>query len=130
VPWTAPAAIDLKTRYPEFASVADSTVNAVLEEAVGEVGDTWIEKDRTPAVLALTAHLLSQSGMPGAPGAGGGRAAVAGAIKRRKVGDVETEFAGIGDSRSTSPLARYRTTAYGLRYLELMRRNFPTARVV
>lgn len=128
--WTPPTVEEFKIRFPEFVSVADPTAQAVLDEAVGEVGESWLERDRTPGVLHLTAHLLAVSG-PGASGAGGGGAAVTGAIKRRKVGDVETEFAGVGGGTSTGgALDTYRTTAYGVRFLSLMRRNFPAVAVV
>lgn len=128
--WTPPTVEDFKTRFPQFASVSDATVQAVLDEAVGDVGESWLERDRTPGVLHLTAHLLTVQGSVGS-GAGGGGAAVTGAVKRRKVGDTETEFAGVGGGTSTGgSLDSYRTTAYGVRYLELMRRNFPAVAVV
>lgn len=127
--WTAPTVADFKARFPNFASVDDATVQIVLDEAVGEVGSTWIEKDRTPAVLHLTAHMLASEGL-GVPSPGGGGAAVTGAVKRRRVGDTETEFVGMGGNTSNGPLSGYLSTAYGRRYLELMRRNFPAIAVV
>lgn len=127
--WTAPTVEEFKTRFPVFAAVADSTVQTVLDEAVGEVGPSWIETDRTPGVLYLTAHLLADQ-VPGGSGAGGS-AAVTGPIRRRKVGDVETEFAGVAGGSSTGgALDSYRGTAYGIRYLSLMRRNFPAIAAV
>lgn len=128
--WTPPTVEDFKTRFPVFAAVPEATVQAVLDEAVESVGPSWIERDRTPGVLHLTAHLLAVQGSAGS-GAGGGGAAVTGAIKRRKVGDVETEFAGVAGGAATGgALDSYRSTAYGVRYLELMRRNFPAVAVV
>lgn len=126
--WTPPTVEEFKTRYPAFADVADATVQATLDEAVGDVGESWIESDRTPAVLALTAHLLASQGL--GVGAGGGGAAIVGTVKRRKVGDVEVEFAGSGGKSTGGSLDIYRTTSYGLRYLQLMRRSFPAVAVV
>ncbi|QJD54314.1 putative structural protein [Aminobacter phage Erebus] len=128
--WTAPTIDDFKTRYPEFVGIADPTLQMILDEAIAEVGDTWVEKDRTPAVLSLTAHMLASQGL-GAPSAGGGGVAVTGAVKRRKVGDVEVEFAGVASEGSgNGALSGYRTTMYGRRYLELMRKSFPAVYVV
>lgn len=128
--WTPPTVETFKTRFPEFASRPEASVQVVLDEAVGDVGDSWAERDRTAGVLHLTAHLLAVQGSVGS-GARGGGAAVTGAIKRRKVGDTETEFAGVGGGTSTGgSLDSYRSTAYGVRYLELMRRNFPAVAVV
>lgn len=128
--WVAPTVAEFKTRFPEFAAVAEATVQMVLDEATADVGPTWLERDRTPGVLHLTAHLLTAQGS-GVSGAGGGGAAVTGAIKRRKVGDTETEFAGVAGGAATGgALDFYRSTAYGVRYLSLMRRNFPAVAVV
>lgn len=128
--WTPPTVEEFKIRFPEFATVADETVQAVLDEAVGDVGPSWIERDRTPGVLHLAAHLLAVSGSGGL-GAGGGGAAVTGAIKRRTVGDTTTEFTGISGGSSTGgQLDYYRSTSYGVRYLSIMRRNFPAVAVV
>jgi hypothetical protein len=127
--WTAPTLQDFSNRFPEFADVADGTVQVILDEATGDVGPEWVERDRTPGVLHLAAHLLASQGL-GVASAGDGRAAVSGAIKRRRVGDVETEYAGLGSSTGSGPLAQYSTTAYGQRFLALARRNFPAVAVV
>lgn len=129
--WTPPTLEQFRTRFPEFASVPDATVEMVLDEAVGGVSERWLERDKTPGVLYLTAHLLVSQGL-GVLGAGGASWAVTGAIKRRKVGDVETEFAGVGVGAGTDKgaLAQYRTSTYGIQYLSLMRRNVPAVAVV
>lgn len=127
--WTPPTPEEFKIRFPGFASVADPTIQAFLDEATGDVGESWIEKDRTPGVLNLAAHLLATQG--GVQEGLGGGVAVTGALKRRRVDDVEVEFAGVQSTGSTSSrLAGYRTTAFGQRYLELMARNFPAVRGV
>lgn len=130
--WVPPTSASFKVRYPAFEAVADATIDAVLEEATAEVGETWIERTRSPAIMALTAHLLAAQGIGTGASAGGGGVAVSGAIKRRKVGDVEVEFAGVtsGGSGGSGALAQYRTTLYGQMYLEYMRKNFPAVAVV
>lgn len=126
--WTAPTVAEFKTRFPVFASVPDATIQMLLDEAVGDVGETWAERDRTSAILYLSAHLLASEGA-GVLGPGGSGAAITGAVKRRKVGDTETEFMGTGGIKD-GPLGAYFSTLYGRRYMELMRRNFPAVRVV
>lgn len=111
--YAPPTVDDLKARFPEFAARGDELLGLILDEAKAEVGDAWIETDRKTATLYLAAHLLASQGS----GIGGG-AAISGPVRRRRVGDVETEFAGLG----TAALGG---TAYGQRYRDLLRRNFP-----
>lgn len=121
--WTAPTTIDLKIRFPEFDAVPEPTLQAILDEAIAQVGDTWVETDRTPAIQYLAAHMLSQQGL----GLGGSGSSARGPIKRRKVGDVETEFAGSGVTAGSR--GGYGTTVYGQGYLRILRRNFPAVAV-
>lgn len=130
--WTPPTVDDLTTRFPVFAKVSPDLLQLIIEEATADVGVNWIEKDRTPAILYFAAHLLASQGHAGATGTGGGGAATTGAIKRRKVGDVETEFVGAAAVSAGgwggSPL--YDSTIYGQMFLRLLRRNFPAIAVV
>lgn len=125
--YTAPTAADLKARFPEFVAVSDTLVGLILAEAVPQVGETWVERDRNPATLYLAAHMLAMEGEPGRSQSGQGSAAT-GPVRRRKVGDVETEFAGYGASEYGR--SGYGASEYGRRFAELMRRNFPAAVVV
>jgi hypothetical protein len=127
--WTPPTVADFKTRFPQFASIPDATVQAILDEAIPQVGETWLERDRTPGVLHLTAHLIASQGI-GVTVPGGGPA-VTGAVKRRKVGDVEVEFAGTaGSAGATGLAAYYLSTSYGNVFYQLLRKNFPAVAVV
>lgn len=125
--WTPPTVVEFKVRFPVFTGIADATVQMILDEATVEVGPTWIEAYRTPGVLYLAAHLLASQGLGYSAGSGG--AAVTGAIKRRKVGDVETEFAGAAAGGS-GDASNYSSTVYGQQYLRLLRKNFPAVAVV
>lgn len=129
--WTPPTLADFRTRFPAFKDVPDATVQAVLNEAIAVVSTSdFIERDKTPATLYLTAHLLAVEGWLSG-GAGGGGAAVTGTVKRRKVGDVEVEFAGVsGGSGGSGLLAQYNGTIWGQRYVALMRLNSPSILVV
>lgn len=131
--WTPPSVADLKARFPIFANVDETTLQLILNEAIAEVGVEWIEQDRAPAALYLSAHLLAGEGLAGATGTGGGGAAITGAVKKRKVGDVEVEFAGVASTGGGSGgwgASPYDSTIYGQRYLLLLRRNFPAVAVV
>lgn len=131
--YEAPTPTTFKARYPEFTAVSDALVQLVLNDAIGDVGDTWLEKDRARAQMLLAAHILTVEGEPGRTENGSsGATAGSGLIKRDKVGDVETEFAAPSSSGdgSSSLLAAYAQTFYGRQYLELMRRNFPAVAVV
>lgn len=128
--YVPPTSTDLKARFPEFSSVSNTLLDLILAEASAQVGETWLERDRKPATLYLAAHMLAQEGEPGrsAGGTGGG---TSGPVKRRKVGDVETEFAGFSASSGAGGRAsEYGSTAYGLRFLDLLRKNFPAVAVV
>lgn len=127
--WSPPTVSDFKTRFPQFAGVSDATVQSILDEVIPQVGETWLERDRTPGVLHLVAHLMASQGI-GVIAPGGG-SAVTGAVKRRKVGDVEVEFAGVGGGAGGGYfVAGYNTTSYGIKYLEYLRKNFPAIAVV
>ena len=130
-----PSASDLKARYPEFTPVNDDLVASILAEASPMVDDSWVPTDQKPAVLALAAHLLSMEGWPkraslpaGAPlPANAGRT-----IVRRKVGDVETQYADNsgssgGGSGLTSSLS---LTPYGTRFRQLLKLNAPAIALV
>ena len=113
-----------KIRYSEFAEVPDALVSMMLVEAGNEVGETWLERDRSRARMLLTAHKLVMEGEPDRSSTGQGVAGT-GLIKRDKVGDVETEFAGVGQSAGSSSAMGYGMTIYGQEFATLLRKNFP-----
>lgn len=125
-----PTAQSVKARFPEFVSVADALINLLLAEAIPQVGETWVEKDRSVAILYLVGHMLAMEGEPSrSSGATGG--AVTGPMKSRTVGDVRTEFAGFSSSTGGAVTdAGYEMTAYGRQFLRLLRLNFPPVAIV
>lgn len=127
--YVAPTPTAFKARYPEFQPVSDALVQLVLDEAISDVGDTWLEKDRARAQMLLAAHMLTMEGEPGRSTTGQGSGAT-GPVKRRKVGDVETEFAGNGASAGGGSASGYAATIYGQEFLSLMRKNFPPVAAV
>jgi hypothetical protein len=132
MPYATPTPNDFKARYPEFAAVEDLTVAALVSEAEGEVGATWVENDRRPAVMAFAAHLLASSGFAFARAGTGAPIAVAGPLRSSKVGDVEESYGAPGTSKAgdKSSATDLDGTAYGQRFIALRRRSFPSAMVV
>jgi len=128
--WTPPTLAEFRDRFPQFASWADGQVQGELSEAVGEVSERWLERDRTPAVLNLTAHRLSALGSGVSGGAGGTGTPSGAVLKAREVGDVRSEFQyGVG-APGTVVYSDLTTSQYGQRFLELKRRNFAGPLVV
>ncbi|WP_225768513.1 DUF4054 domain-containing protein [Inquilinus sp. Marseille-Q2685] len=119
-----PAPADLKARFPGFATVADAIVQAALDEAALQVGETWAsEADARLGRLLLAAHVLTLDGQgSGAEAA----AAAAGGFRRMRSGALELERP---DTADAGPGA-LDSTGYGRRFLELMRRNVPAVTVV
>ncbi len=124
-----PTPTTFKARYPEFTNVSDALVQLVLNDAFADVGDTWFERDRARAQMLLAAHILTMEGEPGRTTTGQSSAGT-GFVKRRKVGDVETEFASPGGSSGSGAASGYGVTIYGQEFLALMRKNFPAVAVV
>lgn len=141
--YVTPTATDFRTRYPEFTAVGNATITAMIAEAEVDVNATWIENDRRPAVMALTAHWLFLEGEPArttaaASGGGGGTTATQ-TVRSIRVGDVETTFSdssstGGGSTSTSTRIAftgtNYPATPYGQRYLMLLRRSFPAVAIV
>ncbi len=132
--YQAPTAAHLKSRYPEFDPVADALVTSVLDDAIADVDDRWIENDRRRAQLALAAHMLAVEGEPArsqAIAAGQSIDPRLGPVKRDKVGDTETEYVVTGDASGGSAADNaYTSTRYGQQLLVLRARSFPAALAV
>lgn len=118
-----------KVRYPEFSDVSDALISMMIAEAADEVGDTWRERDQVRGRMLLVAHKLTIEGEPDRSSSGAS-IALTGPIKRDKVGDVETEFAGVGASAGDGSGTGYGLTSYGREFAALMRKNFPAIAVV
>lgn len=133
--YVTPTAADIKARFPEFENAPDALITAIIAESEPYVGETWLDRDRRPAVMFLVAHKLATEGRFKATASAGGAGGVTtGPMKRRKVGDVEVEYAGAGSSAGGGSgndlTSLYGGTQYGREYLALMRRNFPAIAIV
>lgn len=115
----------LKARFPAFESAEDSQVAACIADAVRRIQDGWREADREEATKLLAAHFLVEEGAVG----GGTSSVSSGQIKRRKIGDAETEWFQDVQSEGQSSDGGLSQTIYGKRYLDLVRVNLGGAAV-
>lgn len=133
---TAPTSDQFVTRYPSFSTASPALIDELLQEALSAVDESWIERDRVPALLAYAAHLLAVElyGNPVMDMGNGQAMRVSGPLSSAAVGSVNASFGNGGNYGSTggggmsaSVLA---STPYGARYLELLRRSKPPVLVV
>lgn len=115
MPYTAPTVEDFKARYTAFDAVADSTVQAFLDDG-GADTETWPDADRFRAVMLYTAHQLASQGL--------GAGTIAAGVTSFKSG---TFSATISDSLASR--TGLGATIYGRDYLGLARRNFAGPRM-
>lgn len=62
-----PTPADLKLRLPEFADVADATIQTYIDMASRFVDTSWFEEDYTDAILYFAAHLMALAGIGKGP---------------------------------------------------------------
>lgn len=126
--YVEPTPETFKARFPEFSSVSDTLVGLILDEAIAQVGPSWVERDRAPAQMYLAAHMLTLEGEP-ERSASGASTALTGPVKRIREGDVETEFAGTGNANGKD-VSGFSATPYGKAYARLLRANFGGPQIV
>ena len=115
--YTLPTAAEFKARHVLFADLTDAYVNTMIAEASRFVDETWCEDDYQPAIMFLAAHNAVGEG------ALGGRTDTSGVIASEKLGDASINYGGISSGSSLE--INYNSTAYGKRYLQLLRVNQP-----
>lgn len=132
MPYTLPTAATFKAKFPTFAAVGDPTITLAIQEAGASVDQTWIEADYQPAIMYLAAHIMTIDGVVIAGSDLGSASGVinAGLVSEMKVGDVQVKLSGSAGGSGGAGAAGLRSTGYGLRYLELLRRNQPAVVLV
>jgi len=128
MPYTLPTAAQFKAKFPTFAAVGDPTIDLAITEASASVDISWVEADYQPAVLYLAAHIMTIDGVviAGSDLGSAGGVINAGLVEEMKVGDVMVKLGGAakaGSGSGSGSMSGLRSTGYGLRYLELLRRN-------
>lgn len=130
MPYVAPTVAELKTRYPEFKDVAEATVQAALDDAATRVETSWREADFQPAQLLYAAHTMTLAGLGTSREAKFAGLSAAG-ISQIKISSLSLSMAKEGTyARNPSRAGELNSTSYGVRFLELMRLNFPAVLVV
>jgi len=123
-----PTVDEFITRFPQFEDADEDMLNMVIKEASGSVGDDWIVADQKPAIMYLTAHLVT---MEASVASGGTGTAGRGTVVAESFGPMSTTYANPnagGGSGSSASL--YGQTEYGRRYWEIAKRNTPDVVVV
>lgn len=127
MPYTAPTAADIKTRFPAFAGIDNALIELYIDEAMLWVDTTWFETDYTIAIQYLTAHFMAAEGLlVSATGSGSAAGAVSGPIKSERLGDAAITYSDRGSTGGWSGTdADLATTPYGQRFLALRNANHP-----
>lgn len=117
----AATAAGLKARYPEFAAVADATVDVWIGDAARNVDTTWFADDIDRATYALAAHYMASGGVMS------GAVSTPGPVTSMKLGDASETYGSWGGSMSMS---EFSTTTYGVAFLRMLRSNQPAVAIV
>jgi hypothetical protein len=118
--YTTPTLGDFLIRFPVFSDSDPSIITALLAEATAQLDQSWREEDYAPAILYLTAHLLAtdNSGEGEDIEIGGAQ----GAISSESFGGLSVSYASPSNN-ALSDSAQFGSTAYGRRFLVLLRNN-------
>lgn len=108
-----PTAAEFEARFPSF-DVATTIIDAVIAEAARSVGEGWEVEDQKPAILYLTAHMLTMED---------GDVAGRGVISSESFGPMSTSY-------KVSDKGGYDATEYGRRFANIRRRNVGSPVVV
>jgi hypothetical protein len=143
--YIVPTADDLKSRFPEFADVADATIDPFIQAALLWVDESWFERDYPYAIIYLAAHYLTMyqralaAGATGGGGGGGtGETAVQTYVSDIKFEDFQVKFGTSGRVTTTTGgaagisagAALMASTPYGMLFTQLLKRNVVPAAIV
>lgn len=115
-------AANMKLKFPEFANQDDATIEFAIEEAARNVDDTWLAKDKVLAWMYMAAHYLSVS-ITNATVVNNKQ------VTSERIGEISISYAQPQASVLKDP-TDLTTTAYGMRYRELSKLNFPPVMVI
>ena len=125
-----PSAINMKFKFPEFNTVEDASIEFAIEEAVVACGDPnsdhgeWIdEANQTLAIAYYAAHLLMVSIQRAQSAAGQ-------VVSSERVGELSVAYAVPQMSQPTESAIDLTMTPYGVRFIGLVRSNFPAVLTV
>ena len=117
-----PTPTDLIARFPAFAGVATSTLQAALTEAAIRVDSTWTLGDAPLGTMLYAAHVLTLDGF------GSGAEAALGAAGAFGFQSFEAGSLSLA-RRGAPPGSVLNETTYGRRFLALLKVNQPAVLV-
>jgi len=117
-----PTATNLKAVFPEFADQPDAAVEFAIEQASRNVDDSWLEKDRTLALLFLSAHYLMV-------GIQRSQSATGQIVTGERMGEMSVNYGSI-PGPGPNAMSDLDATLYGIRFKELANINFPSVAVI
>lgn len=120
--YDVPTAAEIKIRFPEFAAVADATIESIIVESGSAVSQRWIEVDYKPAIMFYVAHELRMGGQGSSAAA---QISQIGDFSSIKSGDLEVRRNTSQSGGSSSANGTFALTTYGQKFLELRNRSFP-----
>lgn len=116
-------------RFPIFSDTAtypQPVVEALIAEAANNIDTSWLETDYTPAILYLTAHILTldNSSAGDIPEVGGPSV-----ITSESFAGMSTSYAKTQGGPGSASNSSFGLTSYGQRYYNLLRKNKPPVTV-
>ncbi len=117
------SAVNVKLKFPEFASEDDGFIEMCIEEANRNVDDSWLSGDVNLGLLYLTGHIMMVSIQQRESGTGQ-------IVQSERFGEISMTYR-TPEAVSVAELTDYYlTTRYGVRFLELCRLNFPAVAII
>lgn len=118
--YVEPTAANLICLHPEFATVAEPTLNAYLKRAAASVDTSWSETDFGHARMLLAAHLLTTNGL-GSTAQAQAISDGSGEFRSMAIGQLRLER--FDNKAASGASSGFSTTRYGREFLTLLRRN-------
>jgi|HubBroStandDraft_6_1064221.scaffolds.fasta_scaffold474838_1 hypothetical protein len=118
-----PTALSIKNRFPVFASVPDNVVEFSIEEASLVVDGSWgTATEQLLAISYVVAHFLMIAIQRMESGSGQ-------IVSSERIGEMSISYLAQVVPTMKDP-SDWAMTAFGLRYLAILRRNVPAIAVV
>jgi len=126
--YTDPTPADIKLDFPQFAAVADSVIQRVINRNNPSTGvyawvdQAWLESDYTWAWELLTAYWLTQMGQGTGTGAELAGQGLSG-VSRLKSGALDVSFKSASDGGTSGVPAPWNENIYGVQFYQYLRKN-------
>ena len=135
-----PSVSDFRDRFPEFSEASDAAITTAIDDAGDEIDeDIWMTKYYPKGVLFLAAHFLAigatQAELVEDGGGTGSGGSSSGGIASESLGRFSVSYdtsqsTSNSSASSGSGLLDLTLTAYGQRYLDMVKRNNPRLLIV